>query len=89
MTHDPALEWLLADAKSQGLTLSEYERRYGVILSEPTASRPSPAALRIRRNEISAGLATDDEVDLANEKARRRADTRRRRRVSVEVDPAA
>lgn len=29
---DAAIEWFLADAKSQGLSIREYEARYGIIL---------------------------------------------------------
>ena len=72
MTLDPALEWLLADAKSQGLTVSEYEERYGVIL-ERGGTRPSPAEWRIRKHEIAAGLVTDGDLALAASKARRRS----------------
>jgi len=73
MTPDPALEWLLADAKSQGLTVSEYERRYGVILQAPNPRTPYAAEHAIRDNEIVAGLMTDDDVSLAAEKSRLRS----------------
>ena len=73
MTPDPALAWLIEDAKSQGLTFSEYERRYGIILEMPRSSPPAPAELMIRRHEIAAGLVTDGDVALAASKARRRS----------------
>lgn len=72
MTRDPALDWLLADAKSQGLTISEYERRYGVILDDLSLRKPSAASNVIRRHEIPAGLMTDGDIVMAEEKARRR-----------------
>ena len=76
---DAALNWLLEDAKSQGLTLSEYERRYGVILYEkgPLAG---PAALRIKRHEISGGGMNDSDFAIAQHNEKRRAKTRRESR---------
>lgn len=66
-----ALQWLLDDAKRQGLTLSEYEREYGVILSYgdemPLAS---PAAKRIMRNEILAGHLEPEEIARASRESR-------------------
>lgn len=79
MTADPALDWFLEDAKRQGLTLSEYERRYGVILIE-TGARPSAAAWAIRAHEVSGGSMTDDDLSLARHKEKRRADARRSER---------
>lgn len=73
---DPALAWFIEDAKSQGLTLAEYERRYGVILIE-SGDRPSPAALRISRHEVLGGAMTEDDYGLAAHKEKRRADARR------------
>lgn len=80
---DPALEWFLADAKSQGLTISEYERRYAVILTAPRSTIPYAAEARIRAHEIPAGLMTDGEVSVATDQARRRS-TR-----SCATDPSA
>lgn len=66
MALDPATQWLLDDAKRQGLTLSEYERQYGVILSlDGDMPLPSPAEQRIGRNELRAGLVSDDEIQTA------------------------
>lgn len=72
MTLDPALEWLLADAKSLGLTVSEYERRFGVILEAPNQNIPYPAEHRVRRYEIPAGLATDGDLAVSEVRAKRR-----------------
>lgn len=65
MSTDPsALQWFLDDAKSQGLTLSEYERKYGLILSyDREMPLPSPAEQRIRRNENNGGLMGPEELE--------------------------
>jgi hypothetical protein len=82
MTADPALEWFLEDAKSQGLTHAEYERRYGVILV-PDGDRPSPAAARIRRHEVLAGSMTPDDLGRAAHNEKRRAEARRKSRTTT------
>ena len=79
---DTALDWFLEDAKRQGLSLAEYERRYDIILAE--GARPSPAAQRIRRHEISGGLMRDGEIAVATE---REARIRRGRVPRVRVPP--
>ena len=66
---DSSLDWFLEDAKRQGLSLAEYERRYGIILAE--GARPSPAAQRIRRHEISGGLMRDGDIAAAAEREER------------------
>lgn len=66
---DTALEWFLADAKRQGLSLAEYERRYDLILSE--GALPSPAAQRIRRHELLGGLMRDGEIVAVTEREAR------------------
>jgi len=64
MSTDAATQWLIEDAKRQGLTLSEYERKYGLILSYDGAMPlPSPAEQRIRRNENLAGLVDEADVE--------------------------
>lgn len=73
MALDPALEWLLADAKSLGLTVSEYEERFGVILEAPNQNIPYPAEHAIRRHEVPAGLVTDGDIAVSTSKARRRS----------------
>lgn len=76
MNDDPALDWFLEDAKRQGLTLTEYERRYAIIL-DMDSDRPSPAAQRIRRHEVSGGLMTDDAIAIARQSEERRLIGRR------------
>lgn len=73
MALDPALEWLLADAKSLGLTVSEYERRFGVILTAPNSTIPYAAEHRIRRNEIPSGLMTEGDLVVSESRASRRS----------------
>ena len=70
MTSDPALAWLLEDAKSQGLTVSEYEERYGVILEREGPLTRTPGR-RFRRHEIAAGLMADGDIVMAEKRARR------------------
>lgn len=78
MALDPATQWFLDDARRQGLTLSEYERRYGVILSlESTMPLPSPAEQRIRRNEVNAGSVSEDDLALVTHYERRRQESRK------------
>ena len=82
MTADAALKWFLEDAKSQGLTLSEYERLYGVILYE-NGPLPGPTLHRIRRHEVSGGDMNDADFAIAAHKEKRRVDTRRDARVDL------
>ena len=74
MSRDKALEWFLEDAEDQGLTLSEYEHKYGIILE---MKLPPPARHRIMRNEVPAGNMTDEDLALTIHKEKRRAETRR------------
>lgn len=78
MASDPALTWFLADAKRQGLTLSEYEQRYGVIL--PAGRFLNPAEARIKRHEVSGGAMNDADFAIAQHNEKRRALTRRESR---------
>ena len=71
MTSDDALQWFYDDAKRLGLSLAEYEFRFGIILSE-SGRRPSPLAARIRRNEVPGGVLTDRDLSLARHKEQRR-----------------
>ena len=71
MAPDPALEWLLADQESSGLTISEYERQYGVILENADGPLTSRPGRRARRHEITAGLMTDGDIALAERFAAR------------------
>lgn len=71
---DEALELLLQDARDQGLTLAEYERKYGIIL--PDGKFPNPAQARIRRNEVAGGLMADPEYVRAKHRSRRYAESR-------------
>ncbi len=75
MTADNALTWFLEDAKRLGLTLSEYERRFGVIL--PPGKFSNPAEARINRHEVSGGSMTEADFALTTHKEKRRAQTRR------------
>lgn len=70
-----ALHWFLEDAEAQGLTLSEYERKYGIIL--PSGRFDNPAQARINRNERPSGLMTDVELRLAEHTEKRRSEDRR------------
>jgi hypothetical protein len=79
MTADPALTWFLQDAKRLGLTLSEYERRFGVILYEE-GPLLGPTAHRIARGEVSGGAMDDGDFAIAQHKEKRRALTRRESR---------
>ena len=72
MAPDPALEWLLADQESSGLTVSEYERLHGIILENDDGPLTSRPGRRARRHEITAGLMTDGDIALAGRFARRR-----------------
>jgi hypothetical protein len=66
---DAALDFFLADAKAQGLSLAEYERKYGVILEGPL---PPAAKHRIQRHETPGGLMNDGDFARAIHKERRR-----------------
>ena len=46
---EPALDLLLGDAQALGLSPTEYERKFDLILNE--GHMPSPAAQRIRRHD--------------------------------------
>lgn len=78
MSGDAALEFFLADAETQGLSLAEYERKYGVILEG--FRFPNPAEQRIRRHEVSGGVMDEADFEFARHKERRRAQTRRQSR---------
>ena len=78
MASDPALTWFLNDAKRLGLTLSEYEQRFGVIL--PAGRFLNPAEARIKRHEVSGGGMTDSDFAIAQYNEKRRAKTRRESR---------
>ena len=78
MARDPALAFFLDDAERQGLTLSEYEQRYGVIL--PAGKFKNPAEARIKRHEISGGGMNDSDFAIAQHNEKRRAKTRRESR---------
>jgi hypothetical protein len=54
---DEGLEWLREDQRSSGLTIEEYERKYGVILG--SGDRPMGRARDIRRHEVSLGEGHD------------------------------
>ena len=79
MTADAALKWFLEDAKSQGLTLSEYERLYGVILYE-NGPMLGPTAHRIARAEVRGGGMTDSDFAIAQHNEKRRVRARRESR---------
>lgn len=72
---DPVLDWFLEDAKAQGLSLAEYERRYGIVL--PNGMFPNAAQQRINRHEVPAGLVNDEDYRFAAHKEKRRAHARR------------
>lgn len=80
MSDDAALEFFLKDAAAQGITLAEYERKYGLILE---MRLPPPALHRIQRNEVSGGLMSDGDYRLAQHKEKRRAKARRLQRVEI------
>src|SRR5690348_16467763 len=73
---DAAAEWLLQDAKSRGMTHSEYERQYGIILPRPNRRR-GPAQRRIAEHEIAAGQMTDGDLAIARLIDRQRDDLTR------------
>lgn len=76
-----ALDWFLADAKAQGLSLAEYERKYGIVLEG--FRFPNPAEQRIRRHEVSGGLMSDEDYRQAEHVEKRRAVARRRTKVEI------
>ena len=78
MATDPALTYFLEDAKRLGLTLSEYEQRFGVIL--PAGKFLNPAEARIKRHEVSGGAMDDADFAIAQHNEKRRAKTRRESR---------
>lgn len=71
---DGALDWFLEDAEAQGLTLAEYERKYGIILE---MRLPPPALHRIKRNEVPGGLMDDADLALIRHIEKRRSEDRR------------
>ena len=84
--NDPALAFFLADAEAQGLSLAEYERKYGIVLEMPL---PPPAAHRIQRHEISAGLMDDGDFARARHKETRRGQMRRVPAIESKEDETA
>jgi hypothetical protein len=72
MAHDPADEWLRADAERQGLKPSEYERRYGIMFDG------GPAENRAKYHESPGGIM--DQGDLMRAAARERNHTPERNR---------
>ena len=66
---DAALDFFLADAKAQGLSIAEYERKYGVILEGPL---PPAAQHRIQRHESQGGLMNEADFARAAHKEKRR-----------------
>ena len=67
---EEALEWFLADAKSQGLSIAEYERKYGIVL--PDGRFANPAGARIRRHETPGGLMSEMDFARARHRQKRR-----------------
>lgn len=76
MTADNALAWFIEDAKRLGLSLAEYERRFGVILYDQ-GPMLGPTAQRIRRNEVRGGGMNDSDFAIAAHNEKRRANARR------------
>lgn len=74
MSADPALEFFLADAKAQGLSLAEYERKYGLVLE---MKLPPAAQHRVTRHEVPAGIMSEADFALARHKEKRRSIDRR------------
>jgi hypothetical protein len=64
MSDRAALAFFLEDCRRLGISEAEYERRFGVILRSGDFS-PSAAAQRIRRNEVSGGLMSEDDLRSA------------------------
>ena len=85
---DTALDWFLADAERQGITHSEYERRYGVVLTRRNGRR-GPAQRRIDAHEIAAGQMTDGDLATARMVERHRDDIDATRRACASVVPSA
>lgn len=50
---DEALEWLRRDQESSGLSVREYERKYGVMLSPARARPGTDLAGEIAKHEVS------------------------------------
>jgi hypothetical protein len=65
-TPDPADEWLRADAKRRGASLSDYEDEHHIMLDH------GPAEQRAKYHEVTAGLVTDDDIRLVRRFERRR-----------------
>jgi hypothetical protein len=76
LSDDPVLRIFLEDAKRLGITLYEYERRFGIILA-PSGNLPSATGQRHRRHEVRGGMMSDADLDWARERERRRAIARR------------
>lgn len=67
MVRDPADEWLRADAERRGVSVSDYERDFGVMVSG------GPAEQRVAYNEIGAGLLnSDSDISIAHRHELRR-----------------
>lgn len=62
------------DAKARGMTLSEYERMFGVHL------KGGPAAERVGYNELPAGVMNDDDLARASHFERNYVRVEKRRR---------
>lgn len=62
------------DAKARGMTLSEYERDFGVHLSN------GPAQDRVEYNELPAGVMSDDDFARASHFERHFVRVHKRRR---------
>ena len=50
--NDPAIDWLLADARRQGLSVREYEKKYGIILL------PSEHEIRTHETAITEAMTS-------------------------------
>jgi hypothetical protein len=62
------------DAKARGMTLSDYEREFGVHI------KGGPAEERIGYNELAAGLMTSDDLARASHFERNYVRKHKRRR---------
>jgi hypothetical protein len=72
--NDPADDFLRADAAARGMTITEYERAFGIMLAD------GPAENRTKYHELTAGALGQDDLSRAADRERRYTPERNRKR---------